>query len=343
MKKILFFAFLLIFINIIEKFYLKMKNIPKISIFLPIYNKEKYLLKSIRSIQSQTLKNIEIIGVNDYSNDNSLYLLKKMSKSDSRIKIVNNDRNHGLLYSRAMGILNSTGEFLMNLDPDDEFYEKNNLEYLYTIAKTYNVDVLNFSYKKRNKILSKCNCTLKIIQFPHLFITAFNKHHKLKDFLIWNKFIKRIILLKAYELFKKKIFSQKWNYHEDHIWSILIYKYAKSMLCLNNIIYKYNSLSDSLMHNSHGSILELKNSLYKIETIKIILNKKKYIKFIFGALSSLINKFNRKSYLLKNIYKIKSKVIKILIFCIKLYVHECPNFLIKKIFNFINMNYINLI
>ena len=78
---------------------------PKISIFLPIYNKAKYLKRSIKSIQIQTLKNIEIIPVNDCSEDNSLEVLKKMAKSDSRIKIVNNDRNRGLLYSRAMGIL----------------------------------------------------------------------------------------------------------------------------------------------------------------------------------------------------------------------------------------------
>ena len=72
---------------------------------MPIYNKANYLTQSIRSIQKQTMKNIEIIAVNDCSDDNTLKILIQMAKNDSRIKIINNDKNRGLLYSRAMGIL----------------------------------------------------------------------------------------------------------------------------------------------------------------------------------------------------------------------------------------------
>ena len=54
-----------------------------------------------------------------------------MAKNDSRIKIVNNNKNRGLLYSRAMGIINSKGEYIMNLDPDDELEGPDNLEYLF--------------------------------------------------------------------------------------------------------------------------------------------------------------------------------------------------------------------
>jgi glycosyltransferase involved in cell wall biosynthesis len=57
-----------------------LKNIPKISIYLPIYNKSKYLMESIKSIQNQTLKDIEIIAVNDCSTDDSLVILKKKLK-----------------------------------------------------------------------------------------------------------------------------------------------------------------------------------------------------------------------------------------------------------------------
>ena len=71
---------------------------------MPIYNKDFYLKRSIRSLQDQSLSNIEIVAINDCSTDNTLKLLKFMSKKDKRIKIINNDRNHGLLYSRAMGI-----------------------------------------------------------------------------------------------------------------------------------------------------------------------------------------------------------------------------------------------
>ena len=88
-----------------NKIYSQKNESVKVSVFLPIYNKCTYLQRSIRSIQNQSLENIEIVAVNDYSTDNTLISLKKMAKKDLRIKIVNNDRNHGLLYSRAMGIL----------------------------------------------------------------------------------------------------------------------------------------------------------------------------------------------------------------------------------------------
>ena len=102
---------------------------PKISVFLPIYNQENYIKRCISSIQNQNLKSIEIIAINDYSNDETLNILKDYAKDDNRIKIVNNDKNHGLLYSRAMGILNSSGEYIMNIDPDDELKGNDSLAF----------------------------------------------------------------------------------------------------------------------------------------------------------------------------------------------------------------------
>ena len=131
------------------------KRYPKISIFLPIYNKEKYINSSIKSIQCQTLKDIEIIAVNDFSNDKSLEILKRLSSTDKRIKILNNNKNNGLLYSRTIGILNSNGEYLMNLDPDDNLKNENSLEIIYNNAKKNNVDIISFGafYKNINQMV----------------------------------------------------------------------------------------------------------------------------------------------------------------------------------------------
>ena len=137
MKYIIILLFLCFFIQLNKnKHYLSffpfiIKKRPKISVFIPIYNKEQYINKCIQNLQNQTLKDIEIIAVNDCSTDNSLSILIDLAKKDNRIKIVNNDKNHGLLYSRAMGILNSSGEYLMNLDSDDEINDNDCLEYLY--------------------------------------------------------------------------------------------------------------------------------------------------------------------------------------------------------------------
>ena len=104
-KEIIIIFFLTFLLEKTYKKEIKTNSCPLISIFLPIYNKVNNLKNSIRSIQLQTLRNIEIIAINDCSDDNTLELLMKMAKKDLRIKIINNDKNRGLLYSRAMGIL----------------------------------------------------------------------------------------------------------------------------------------------------------------------------------------------------------------------------------------------
>ena len=75
-----------------------------------------------------------------------------------------------------MGILNSKGEYLMNLDPDDEFEGPDNLEYLYNKAKEAKVDIISFSvlYKCSMDIINKCNNFHKIYRQPQLFESVFN-------------------------------------------------------------------------------------------------------------------------------------------------------------------------
>lgn len=223
---------------LINSFRLKYrKKKPKISLFLPIYNQEKYLKKCIQSIQSQTLKDIEIIAVNDHSTDNSLNILKKLSKYDDRIKIVNNDKNHGLLYTRAMGIINTSGEYIMNIDADDELADKENLELLYEDILKTKADIITFNIfdKKLNKFIN-CRRKTEIQKQPKLFETIFNRNHIIQDYLIVNKLIKKEIFLKAYEFFKDEIYNGKWNYNEDEMWSILVNKYAENKSCVNKLV-----------------------------------------------------------------------------------------------------------
>ena len=261
------------------------QNIPKISVFLPIYNKEKYLKRSIESIQNQTLKNIEIVAVNDFSTDNSYMLLQELAKIDSRIKIINNTQNRGLLFSRAVGILSSKGEYLINLDPDDEFEGPDNLEYLYEKTRKSKIDVVSFAtfFKGRNTTMLKCSNFHQVQHQPELFLSAFNTSNRLNDYLIWNKLIKRDVYLKAYEFFKDKIYEGKWNYHEDNIWSILVHKYADSLICSKKLIYIYNEFSDSLMKNRFN-IIDLNNLIYRHEMYEKIFNSENESKYLISEI-----------------------------------------------------------
>ena len=111
-----------------------------VSVVVPLYNVEKYLEGCIESIIKQTLKNIEIILVDDGSTDNSLKILKKYQSLDNRIKILY-QKNQGAGVARNAGMEVAVGEYLMFLDADD-VYEATFVEKMYNKAKANDLDVL---------------------------------------------------------------------------------------------------------------------------------------------------------------------------------------------------------
>ena len=250
-------------------------------------------------MQNQTLKNIEIIAINDHSSDKSLNILIELAKNDKRIRIVNNDKNRGLLYSRAMGILSSSGEYLWNIDPDDELESNNALKFLYKKAKITKADIISFNIRRKdfNQIV-KCKYINEVIKQPKLFNSIFNNDNKMIDFFIWNKLIKKELFMKAYKFFEKYIYMWKWNFHEDLVWSILVNKFAKSKMCLDKLVYIYNNNNDSLMNNQNNRI-QFQNIIYLHEMYKKIFSSKKDEKYLFAEYFKLINIINLKmGYLL---------------------------------------------
>lgn len=112
----------------------------KITVIIPVYNVEKYLSECLESIINQTLKDIEIICVNDCSSDNSSVILDQYKQKDDRIIIINHKNNLGLGEARNSGIKISIGEYISFIDSDD-FIEYDFLEQLYNTAKKYNADI----------------------------------------------------------------------------------------------------------------------------------------------------------------------------------------------------------
>ena len=120
----------------------------KISIIVPIYNVEEYLEQCIISLVSQTLKEIEIILINDGSTDKSIEICEKYSKIDSRIKLINKN-NTGVSDSRNRGIEEANGEFIMFVDSDD-WLEENACEIAYNNIKEKRADSLIFCYYRES-------------------------------------------------------------------------------------------------------------------------------------------------------------------------------------------------
>lgn len=98
---------------------------PKISVIVPIYNAEKFISKCIDSIVNQSYKDIEILLINDGSNDTSLEIIKKYKEIDNRIRIIDKE-NSGVSDTRNLGVKEARGEFIQFIDSDD-FVEKDML------------------------------------------------------------------------------------------------------------------------------------------------------------------------------------------------------------------------
>mgnify|MGYP002626235807 CR=1 FL=1 len=116
-----------------------MNNHIKISIIVPVYNVEKYLSKCLNSLINQTLKEIEIICINDGSTDSCNKILENFKSTDSRI-IVINQKNQGVSVARNNGLEIAKGEYISFVDSDD-WIDEDFCEKLYNSAKKYNADI----------------------------------------------------------------------------------------------------------------------------------------------------------------------------------------------------------
>ena len=129
------------------------RGFMKISVVVPIYNIEKYIEKCLLSIINQTYKDIEIILVNDESQDMSLTICNQYKEKDSRIIIINK-KNGGLSDARNYGIQKATGEYILLVDGDD-YLESTACEELVNIATKTEADLIAFNYNRIQNNIKK--------------------------------------------------------------------------------------------------------------------------------------------------------------------------------------------
>lgn len=203
----------------------------KLSIIVPVYNVEKYLPKCLESLIKQTLKDIEIICVNDGSMDNSLAILKEFASKDSRIRIIDN-QHQGVAKTRNTGIEQSTGEYIGFVDSDDyidiDFFEK-----LYNSATKSNSDIAIASILKHKNFFNIYNAKYTKEETA---ITIQDKIKLCEDkkhffFYAWNKiyhsgFIKENnIKFSEGQIYEDVMFAIKALYYSNKIISVYGTKY----------------------------------------------------------------------------------------------------------------------
>ena len=173
---------------------------PKISVILPVYNVEKYLRECLDSIINQTLKEIEIICLNDGSTDNSLSILKEYASKDNRIKIIDKE-NEGQGYARKVGFDSATGECILFCDSDDYYSELTAFEELYNYIEKVKVDVVIFESIRKDELR-------KDIGFYEFKLDRFNNPPQKEIFTYLDMGLEGMLSLRAFMW--KKIYSKKF-------------------------------------------------------------------------------------------------------------------------------------
>ena len=136
------------------------KELPKISIIMPVYNCENYLSECLDTLINQTLKEIELICVDDESTDSSLKILKEYQKKDPRIKVIKKKHSNAG-ESRNIGMEKAKGEYFLFLDSDD-FFDLDLCKKTYERAKANDLDILLFgAYTYDNQTKEKEKNTTK--------------------------------------------------------------------------------------------------------------------------------------------------------------------------------------
>ena len=213
---------------------------PKITVIVPIYNSEPYIRKIIRSIQNQSMLDIEIILVNDLSTDNTLKIVEELQKEDPRIELLNNEKNMGILYSRCIGVLKAKGKYIVPLDHDDFFLDEDVFEVIYEEAEKGNFDMISFMDIEIKDLYGNITEMIDgytthhpdglIVKQPELSYFAFfrNERYIFIDGDIWGKIYKNEIYKEAVNLLGKKRYSIYNAFNEDQIAVFAICIVAKS-------------------------------------------------------------------------------------------------------------------
>jgi glycosyltransferase involved in cell wall biosynthesis len=250
---------------------------PKVSVIVPVYNVEPYLRRCLDSLVNQTLKDIEIICINDYSPDNSLIILKEYAEKDNRVKIINFEKNQGVSIARNAGIELAKGEYIGICDPDDyvdlNFYDK-----LYNKAKETEADMVKTGFKEKHIDWTK--------EYSRYASIKQNKYHD--TFFHWC-YIYKTDMLKRNQI----RYPEDIRLSEDAFFLIKSLFYSKKIVIVHDVFYHYirrecnaaTSCFGEAIANSYGIplIFDFMN--------KAVKDKNEYIDFFSAFFGKVLHLF----------------------------------------------------
>jgi glycosyltransferase involved in cell wall biosynthesis len=232
---------------------------PLISIIVPVYNNELYLAQCLSSICAQTLSDIEIIVIDDYSQEPSRDIIRTFAQQDSRIRFIFSEKKGNPGIARNQGLAIACGEYIGFVDSDD-WIEPTMYAELYTAAIQKKVPVVACGFYEitpSQTILERVS-----LQGERNPAEIFIEHGTAMVFC-WNKLYHRSILQDV-----KFTISR---YHEDMFFNIHVFCLTKSMYILNTPLYNYRRHAQSITseYNFHRN----RNLLYILRKCKTLLKQ----------------------------------------------------------------------
>lgn len=235
----------------------------KVSVIVPVYNVELYIEKCLKSLVKQTLKEIEIIIVNDGSTDNSDKIISKYAKKYSNIIYIKKE-NGGVSEARNLGLQKATGEYIGFLDSDD-WIEEDMYEKMYEKAKSENFDMVACDTEAifpDKKMYISSNIKEDNVSNKELMIDAYA--------VIWNKIYKK-------ELIQGLKFKKNMNFCEDVEFLYMVYSRVKSIGVIKEPLHNYLQREGSLTYVYDKKLYQLIESMDDI--IEYYKENKKFYKY----------------------------------------------------------------
>lgn len=233
-----------------------MENI-KISVIIPIFNMEKYLQECLDTVLSQTLKEIEIICINDGSKDRSEEIIKCNAQKDERVVLLSQE-NQGVARARNNGLNIAKGKYVVFMDPDDWYPSDDTLETLYTLAERENVLICggSFSEQTEEKLITEFTGMKSKYKFKQDGLVDY------KDYQFdygYHRFIYNLAFLK-----ENNIYFPEYIRFQDPPFFVKAMSTAKTFYAIEKITYRY-----------------------RVGTQKIIWTNKKLLHLMYGLRDNL--------------------------------------------------------
>jgi len=210
-----------------------------ISIIVPIYNVEDYLVDCLENIVNQTYKNLEIILVDDGSPDNCGNICDEYAKKDNRIKVIHKE-NGGLSSARNVGLDIATGEYISFIDSDD-FVSKDFIEKLYNLCKKNGAEIAECNFLKFVDKIEKSNINPKIESYSSIEMQKrIYSNEYIRTIVVWNKLYKKCI----YETLRFPI----GKINEDEFTTYKAFgNTSEKIVITNEVLYYYRYNENSIM------------------------------------------------------------------------------------------------